>query len=75
MKKALFVSLLTSLLLAACTPARFGYVKQGISGYDTENAESECRYQIRLNKLSNEERSAAVRDCMQSKGFRWKQIS
>lgn len=59
-------------LLAGCeTPARYAWKKAGVSNFDAQSAQSECRYQVRVNKVSAPEQSGVITDCMQGKGYRW----
>lgn len=39
---------------------------------DTLTALSQCKYEIRLNNISDEEKNEVITDCMQAKGYRWR---
>jgi hypothetical protein len=68
MTRSLLVCLLV--VCAACGP-RYAYFKDGVSLYDTNSAQSECEYQVRLNKTPAFEQDELIRLCMQGKGFRY----
>jgi hypothetical protein len=75
MKPKLPILFLTSLLLTACAAPHYGWVKEGASGYDTTNAQSECRYQVALNKIAASDQWNLIKLCMQGKGYRYRQLS
>lgn len=63
------------MMLGACAgSARYEYLKEGVSTHQTKNAQSECEYQIRLNKTPTAEQSGLLKLCMQGKGFRLKRV-
>ena len=66
---------LAALLSACAAPPRFDFVKEGASDHEKVNAESECKYQIRLNKTPATEADELKKLCMQGKGFRLKRVS
>lgn len=76
MMRMYFILSILPLALAACAaPARYDFVKDGASAYQRTDALSECKYQIRLNKISTAEQDELLRLCMQGKGYRWRQVS
>lgn len=46
--------------------------KEGISSEGAYSAFSECKYQVGLNKISQEKQKELIRNCMEGKGFRWR---
>jgi hypothetical protein len=65
-----------ALTMSACaTPARYAYVKEGISAHQQTDALSECQYQIKLNKTPAAEQPELLKLCMQGKGFRLKRVN
>ena len=74
MKKILAL-LATSLLFIGCaSPPVYAWVKNEASAYQRTNDESECLYQVRLNKTPAAQQQELHNLCMQSKGYRWKQV-
>ncbi|EKB12249.1 hypothetical protein ACE1B4_18440 [Aeromonas veronii] len=62
-----------SMLMTACaSPPQPTWKKEGVTDDDTLTALSQCRYEIRLNDISAEEKNEVITDCMQAKGFRWR---
>ncbi|MBS4698634.1 hypothetical protein D3C87_818410 [compost metagenome] len=62
-----------SMLVASCaSDPQPTWKKEGVSHDDTLTAFSQCKYEIRLNNISDEEKNAVITDCMQAKGFRWR---
>lgn len=64
------LSVLTLLSGCASDPT---WRKDGVSGEDAVSALSECKYQVGLNKVAKSEQNALVQNCMQAKGFRWRE--
>ncbi|MDR3371450.1 hypothetical protein [Rhodoferax sp.] len=75
MEKQLLTTIAALLLTACAAPAQYGYVKAGASEEQRVDAQSECQYQIRLNKTPSTEQAELSRLCMQGKGFRLKRIN
>ncbi|TAN12153.1 MAG: hypothetical protein EPN34_05250 [Burkholderiaceae bacterium] len=62
-----------ALLLAACaTPPQSQWEKDGATSYDRTSAQSECEYQIEMNKTPTAKQAGLMNLCMQGKGFRLK---
>ncbi|MDU1145190.1 putative periplasmic lipoprotein [Aeromonas rivipollensis] len=61
----------TIMVLSACssTPSS-EYTKAGASEAQRTDALSECQYQVKLNKIEDEEQAELINLCMQGKGFR-----
>lgn len=78
MKNTLNKSVIIGLvgLLSACAgaPKQFGYTKEGASEYDKTSALSECNYQIKLNKVDEDEAGELLTMCMQGKGYRYVRV-
>lgn len=75
MRSLQLVLVTASLVLLGCAaPRKFEYVKQGATKFDTENAVSECQYQVRLNKTPKAEQGELMNLCMQGKGYRYKRV-
>lgn len=70
MKRHLIV-LGSILVLSACssTPDHV-YMKDGASESQRVDALSECQYQVKLNKIEDNEQEELINLCMQGKGFR-----
>lgn len=66
------LSMSVLILLSGCV-SNPTWKKAGVSHDDSESALSECKYQVGLNKVAKSEQKELVKDCMQSKGFRWKE--
>lgn len=49
-------------------PCAFGWHKQGVSEYETENALAQCEYEAGKDHV---ERGDFVSNCMKRQGFRW----
>lgn len=75
MQKISIVFSLAVLLSACAAPPLYDYVKEGASNHDKTNATSECKYQIRLNKMPPAEAFDLTKLCMQGKGFRIKRVN
>ena len=56
--------------LAACSSTKAQWHKEGVSGFDTANVESECKFQTGLAKIKGDQAEELIQHCMQSKGFR-----
>ena len=70
MKRQLMV-LGTALLLSACSSTpNSEYIKEGASEAQRTDALSECQYQVKLNKIEEEQQVELINLCMQGKGFR-----
>jgi hypothetical protein len=70
-----FMAAAAALVVAGCgTPAKYDFVKEGSSSFDKQNAVAECSYQIKLNKVPSAEQRNLLTLCMQSKGYRYRQI-
>lgn len=59
------------LIASSCATHSPTWKKQGVSYEDTTNALSECKYQVKLNKLPAAEQDEVIHHCMQAKGFRY----
>ncbi len=60
-----------TLLLCSCSSdARKTWVREGATRQDRITAQSECEYQIRLNKTAASEQPELLKLCMQGKGYR-----
>lgn len=70
MKRHLVV-LGTLLVLSACSSTPDSeYMKEGASEAQRTDALSECQYQVKLNKIEEEQQEELINLCMQGKGFR-----
>ncbi|MDM5094984.1 hypothetical protein [Aeromonas rivipollensis] len=69
--KRYLILLVTIMVLSACssTPSS-EYTKAGASEAQRTDALSECQYQVKLNKIEDEEQAELINLCMQGKGFR-----
>lgn len=57
--------------LSACSSTpNSEYMKDGASESQRVDALSECQYQVKLNKIEDEEQAELINLCMQGKGFR-----
>lgn len=68
-KAAVLLSFVTLLSGCATEPT---WKKTGVSHDDSVSALSECKYQVGVNKVEKSEQRDLVKECMQSKGFRWR---
>lgn len=70
------LTIAAAIILTACaSPARYEYVKEGMSEHQRTDALSECNYQIRLNKTPAAEQPELLKLCMQGKGYRLKRVN
>jgi outer membrane murein-binding lipoprotein Lpp len=76
MRKFLVMTLAsTSIYLLGCAaPQKLEWLKEGASKLNTDTANSECTYQIKLNKTEVSEQSELLKLCMQGKGYRLRQM-
>ncbi|MFC5704513.1 putative periplasmic lipoprotein [Aeromonas eucrenophila] len=59
------------LVLSACSSTpNSEYMKEGASEAQRTDALSECQYQVKLNKIEEEQQEELINLCMQGKGFR-----
>lgn len=63
--------ILLSLSVTGCLGHQRAWKKPGVTQYNLENASSECKYQIELNRVPANARRNVYANCMQSKGFRY----
>lgn len=75
MRKKFSLALAAGPLLAACAQPHYAWMKDGASNYETTNVQSECEYQIKLNKTSLSERNELIGLCMKGKGYRLRKVS
>lgn len=75
MKKIILAIGIASTLSACVSPARYDYVKEGVSDHQKTDAISECQYQVKLNKTPTYEQADLIKLCMQGKGFRLKRVN
>jgi hypothetical protein len=68
--RALFATAALGLLLSACSSPKLYWYKNEISAFDTANVESECKFQVGLSKVKEDQVADLVQHCMQAKGFR-----
>ena len=69
--KRLLVVLGSMLILSACSSTPDSeYMKEGASETQRTDALSECQYQVKLNKIEEDEQAELINLCMQGKGFR-----
>jgi len=62
-----------SILLTSCaSDPQPTWKKEGVTHDDTLTAVSQCKYEIRINNITDEEKNEVITDCMQAKGFRWR---
>lgn len=70
MKRQLMV-LGTLFVLSACSSTPDSeYMKEGATEAQRTDALSECQYQVKLNKIEEEQQEELINLCMQGKGFR-----
>lgn len=70
MKRHLMV-LGSLLVLSGCSSTPDSeYTKAGASEAQRTDALSECQYQVKLNKIEENEQEELINLCMQGKGFR-----
>ena len=65
----LAVALLTFIAGCASDPS---WRKAGVSREDATTALSECKYQVGLSKVSQDQQREIIANCMQGKGYRWR---
>lgn len=58
-------------LITGCSSSSPSFHKNGVSAYDGTNTLSECKYQVGLNKIPQDQQKRLIIECMQSKGFRY----
>lgn len=64
------------LVLASCAAApQPQWDKDGASSYQRTSDQSECEYQIRMNKAPKDQQDHLMTLCMQGKGYRLKPAS
>lgn len=65
-----FVVLSAISLISSCaTPT---WYRANTSPYQMENDLSKCRYDIRMNKMSEARVEQITQDCMRARGYRWR---
>jgi len=69
-KSITVISVMLFTFVAGCAPLAT-WRKDGASQDVATSALSECKYQIGLNKISEDKMNELVSSCMQGKGFRW----
>jgi uncharacterized lipoprotein YajG len=75
-KGKLIVASIATVLLAACAaPPRYMWMKDGVSTDGVDTAQSECNYQIKLNKTPQAQQNELRNLCMNGKGFRLKRVN
>lgn len=67
------LALLTTLLTACAEPIQTWH-KKGVSPDAMRTTFAQCKYDVGMNKVSNEKEIELISDCMNAKGFRWKTI-
>lgn len=68
---AIFV-VIASLLISSCSaPYKPSWKQEGVSADMTFRDLSKCRYDVAVAKISRQEGSQVVIDCMHSKGYRY----
>lgn len=72
---ALLPVLATLALLGCGSPPKYDYVRPDASPYEKKTALASCQYRARLNKTPPARQEAAVRRCMQRKGYRHEQVA
>ena len=58
--------------VAACEGPQPTWRKNGVAQDDMQSALAKCRYDVRMNKVSEAKENVLIQDCMQAKGFRWR---
>ena len=76
--KKIVIALSVTTVLAACdggsSEPRMDWAKSGAGEPEKVTALSDCRYQIRINKVDEDEQDELLKLCMQGKGFRYQTI-
>jgi hypothetical protein len=75
MRKTCSLAVAATLLLGACAQPHYAWMKDGASRYETTNVQSDCEYQVKLNKTPPSERNELIGLCMKGKGYRYRQVS
>ncbi len=70
-----FAIAILTVMLTSCAAPRYGWVKEGASGYEMTSAQAECKYQVALNKIPSSDQGKLIQLCMQGKGYRYRQLS
>ncbi|MBE9578529.1 MULTISPECIES: hypothetical protein [Moraxella] len=68
-KPSLAIVAVLPLFLTACSDPTWN--KAGVNLYETQNQLAKCQYEIGLAKVSKDEKTALLNQCMKSKGFRY----
>ena len=75
MRKAILLAIAASAIyFTGCAVAepKAGWVKQGVSQYDAENALAQCEYDVSMQKLETPaEKDKTVKNGMMRQGFRY----
>jgi hypothetical protein len=75
MRKTSSLAVAVTLLLGACAEHHYAWMKDGASKYETTNVQSDCEFQVKLNKAPPNEHPELIGLCMQGKGYRYRQVS
>ena len=68
---ALAVSAVVS--IAGCASPQLSWRKEGVAAEGARSALAECKYQVGLNKVAEDKQRDLISNCMEGKGFRWRQ--
>jgi hypothetical protein len=71
-QSSLVLAIAATALIAGCAGPQHTWRKEGASADSAHTALSECKYQIGLNKVSEEKQKELLSQCMEGKGFRWR---
>ncbi len=75
MKNLLLAVSIVVFVSGCAAPARYGYVKEGVTQAVAQSAMAKCQYQIKLQKTAAEREPELLKLCMEGEGFRLKRVN
>lgn len=71
-KSRILVAISAVTVIAGCAGPQPQWRKEGVSADSTRSAHAECKYQVGLNKITEEKQKEIIANCMEGKGYRWR---
>jgi PBP1b-binding outer membrane lipoprotein LpoB len=76
MKKLILTTIALSVFLTGCVSSSiYDFEKEGANSYEKTNTQSECSYQIKLNKTPKKEQAELLNLCMEGNGYRYNKVN
>lgn len=74
MKYLVTIAAVGVFLTGCAAPPRAEWSKEGASAHERESVQSECRYNVKMNKVGATEQEELVELCMKGKGYRLRKV-